>query len=85
MLGQRWPASETPLQWRFAGGADDGPFIAVFGYSIPSTNFFFLKKTLSNMDPSDKTFWIRACYRPSNETPFRQKQEFRRSQELSEL
>ena len=54
MLGQRWPASETPLQWRFAGGADDGPFIAVFGYSIPSTIFFLKKKRYPIWTPLTK-------------------------------
>ena len=34
-MGHHRPASETPFQWRFAGQADDGPFMAEFGSSIP--------------------------------------------------
>ena len=51
MLGHHRPASS----------ADDDPFIAVFGSSIPlstkktTTKFFYQILT-----PSDKTFWIRA-------------------------
>ena len=36
--------------------ADDGPFIVVFGSSIPSST----KKRFQIGTPSDKTFWIRA-------------------------
>ena len=49
------PASETPLKFRWQ--ADDGPFIVVFGSSIPSST----KKIHQIWTPSDKTFWIRAC------------------------
>ena len=43
----------------FCWQANDGPFIAVFGSSIPPSteNFFFIKFG----PPSDKTFWIRPC------------------------
>ena len=42
-MGHHRPASDTPSQWHFAGRADDGLFIAVFGSSIPlSTKKNFL-------------------------------------------
>ena len=52
MLGHHRPASDR-FRWR----ADDGPFIVIFGSSIPSSTG---KKRYQNVDPSDKTFWIRA-------------------------
>ena len=33
MLGHHRQASETPFQWRFAGGADNGPLLVEFGSS----------------------------------------------------
>ena len=45
MFGHHRPVSETPLAFRWR--ADYGPFIAIFGSSIPSPT----KKTLSNLDP----------------------------------
>ena len=46
------------LSWR----ADDGPLKEVLGSSLPSsTKQKEEKKTLSKLDPSDKSFWIRAC------------------------
>ena len=45
------------LRQRFAVGVDDGPLIVWYlDSSLPSPT----KKTLSELDPSDKTFWIRA-------------------------
>ena len=44
------------FRWR----TDDGPFIVVFGSSIPSST----KKKVERYQiwtPSDKTFWTRAC------------------------
>ena len=41
------------FRWR----ADDGPFIVIFGSSIPSST----KKNRYQRTPSDKTSWIRAC------------------------
>ena len=56
MLGQHGHASEMPFKWCFAGGGGDkdGPLIVVFGSSLSSST----KKTLSKLDPSDKTCWI---------------------------
>ena len=45
----------------FRWQVDDGPIIVVLGSSLPSSTA--KKKTLSKLDPSDKTFWIRACIR----------------------
>ena len=41
----------------FCWRTDDGPLIVVLGFLLPSST----KKKLSKLDPSDKTFWIRAC------------------------
>ena len=55
-------AIKMAFRWR----ADDGPFIAVFGFSIPSTKQKKQQKKQKNRNkhhiwtPSDKTFWIRA-------------------------
>ena len=46
------------FRWR----TDDGPLIVVFGSSLPSTT---KKETLSKVDPSVKTFWIRAWSVPT--------------------
>ena len=37
MLGHHEHASKMPFKWHFAGGADDGPLIVVFGSSLPSS------------------------------------------------
>ena len=58
-MGHHRPASDTPSQWHFAGRADDGLFIAVFGSSIPLST----KKAYQNCTPSEKKpFYIRACW-----------------------
>ena len=44
MFGQHRHASETPFKWRFAGWADDGPHIVVFGSSFPSSKYKQQKK-----------------------------------------
>ena len=51
MLGHHLPASETPFQWRFAGGLMMTGSIMVFGSSLSKL--------------SDKSFWIRACFSPT--------------------
>ena len=47
MLIHHLPASETPFQWR----ADDGPFIAVYAYSIPPPPPHQLKKKYIKFGP----------------------------------
>ena len=60
MFSQHRPASERP----FKSGASRGDIVSllVFGSSIPSSTKK-KKKTLSELYPSDKTFWIRAWFR----------------------
>ena len=45
-----------PFKWRFAGRPMMGPFIAVFGASIPLSTKKNKNKTLSNLDPLRKNF-----------------------------
>ena len=54
MLGCHQHASELPLKWRFAGGPHWPAFSGIL--ILSSTKFFF--KNPSELDPSDKTFWI---------------------------
>ena len=57
-VGQSSAHQRNAIQIAFCWRADDGPFIMIFGSSIPSstkTNKFQI------WTPSDKTFWIRAC------------------------
>ena len=50
MVGYYWHASETPFQWRFAGGANDGPLLVAFqSPTIPSAKKK-PKKKLSVLD-----------------------------------
>ena len=54
--------SKTTFKWRFAGG----PLLVEIGSFLPSSSKKKKKqqqnKRLSvELDPSDKTFWIRAC------------------------
>ena len=54
------------VKWHFFG-ADDGPLTVVFGsFLLPSSIKKkvnkFKKKTLSKLDPYDKTVWIRPCF-----------------------
>ena len=57
-LGNHRPASETPFKWRFAGG----PMMAhllLYLYHVSrheQKKKEFKKKTLSNLDPSEKNF-----------------------------
>ena len=51
----QWHARETPYQWRFTGGPNDGPLIVEFGSSLPLS----IKKKQQKKTMSDKTFWIR--------------------------
>ena len=60
MLGHLWHISETPSKWRFAGG----PMIArlYWWYLDPPSPHKLKKKRCQSWTPSDKTFWICACY-----------------------
>ena len=51
--------AEMAFRWR----ADDGPFIAVFGSSIPSST----KKKLSNLDPLGQNFLDPRMYGTSSD------------------
>ena len=60
MLGHHWPASETPLKWRLAGG----PMMALsLWYLDPHQLKKNKKKRCLRWTPSDKLFWISACKR----------------------
>ena len=61
MKGRHRHASETPFKWEFCWRVDDGPFIVVFGSSLPSSTKTNNNKSFLSWTPSDKTFWIRAC------------------------
>ena len=55
-VGHYWPTSEMPFQWHFAGRliiARNSGF-----RSLAPLN----KKPYQSWTPSDKTFWIRACF-----------------------
>ena len=62
MLGHHGPISETPFKMPFHWRADDGLFIGIFGFSIPSSSKK-KKKRYQIWTPSDKTLCIRACER----------------------
>ena len=49
-----------PAKMAFRWRVDDGPFIVVFGISIPSSTK--KKKRYQVWTPSDKTFWICAWH-----------------------
>ena len=56
-------AISMAFRWRAHGG----PFIAIFGSSIPPStkkqnNTKTKKKLCQSWTPSDKTFWIHACF-----------------------
>ena len=59
---QCWVIIGTPA---FRKRADDCPLIVVFGTFLPPSTKP-KTKTLSKLDPSGKTFWIRACIQPQN-------------------
>ena len=46
----------------FCWRADDGPLLVVLGSSIPSSAKKKKIKRCQSWTPSDKTFWIRACF-----------------------
>ena len=55
MLGNHWPASETPFKWCFVGGPSNGPLLLLVGPSLPSsTKKGVVKKAFSELDPSDE-------------------------------
>ena len=56
MLGHRRPASETPLQWHFAGG----PMMARLKWYLNPLSPHQQKRSQS-WTPYETTFWIRAC------------------------
>ena len=56
-------------QMLFPERADVGPFIAVFGSSIPLSPHHLKKKRYQIWTPSDKPFWIRTGLGPKY--PFR--------------
>ena len=73
MLGHHRLDSEMPFHMTFRWRGDGGPLLVVFGYSSSSStknNNDKKKKKKKNpkkqrcqsWTPSDKTFWIRACY-----------------------
>ena len=53
MLGHHRPA--------FRWWADDGTLLVVFGSSLPLSSHQLKQPKLSELDPSEKNFWIRAC------------------------
>ena len=75
----QWPASERDtISMAFRWWAYDGPFIAVFGSSIPSSTKE--KKSYQIWTPSVKTFWIHAlliCHTPNQNTKVKKKEQFR--------
>ena len=58
MLGHHRHASETPYKWRFAGG----PMMSRLQWYLDPTSPRQLKNRCQMCTPSDKPFWIRACY-----------------------
>ena len=53
-FGHHWHASETPYKWHFAGGSMWPTYSCIW---TPSSSKIKKKGT-----PSEKTFWIRACF-----------------------
>ena len=59
---------QSAIQMAFRWRADDGPLIVVSGFFLPlikkkKRNKKERKKRCQSWTPSDKTFWIRACYK----------------------
>ena len=60
IFGHHRPASEMPFKWRFAGGS----MVARLLWYLDPLSHHQLKNS-QIWTPSEKTFWIRACIRPS--------------------